>query len=167
MMDGRVVAPAAFHSHHSLAAAADGGTVFAAAGSASPTRLRRGGAGIKREDDENDDDDADENGLVSPGGESGSARKKQKRNKPTLSCFECVERKTKASDDELDRPRTQCPTVSPKRLRRRRATLYNDNHIPRLMHLPFSSCDGLCFGRDWRSFVKRGESMKYCCFRVI
>ena len=24
-------------------------------------------------------------------------RKKQKRNKPTLSCFECVERKTKAS----------------------------------------------------------------------
>ena len=26
------------------------------------------------------------------------ARKKQKRNKPTLSCEECVERKTKVSD---------------------------------------------------------------------
>lgn len=29
------------------------------------------------------------------GGDKGPARKKQKRNKPTLSCFECVERKTK------------------------------------------------------------------------
>ncbi|CAJ2512150.1 Uu.00g051650.m01.CDS01 [Anthostomella pinea] len=28
---------------------------------------------------------------------SGPAKKKQKRNKPTLSCHECVERKTKAS----------------------------------------------------------------------
>ena len=29
-------------------------------------------------------------------------RKKQKRNKPTLSCEECVERKTKVSGDEFD-----------------------------------------------------------------
>ncbi|KXH68189.1 fungal specific transcription factor [Colletotrichum salicis] len=37
------------------------------------------------------------------GGDKGPARKKQKRNKPTLSCFECVERKTKC-----DRGRPNC-----------------------------------------------------------
>jgi hypothetical protein len=37
-------------------------------------------------------------GKLSPSGSlGGSVRKKQKRNKPTLSCFECVERKTKVS----------------------------------------------------------------------
>lgn len=30
--------------------------------------------------------------------ESGPSKKKQKRNKPTLSCYECVERKTKVSE---------------------------------------------------------------------
>lgn len=30
--------------------------------------------------------------------ESGPSKKKQKRNKPTLSCHECVERKTKVSE---------------------------------------------------------------------
>lgn len=31
-------------------------------------------------------------------GETASERKRQKRNKPTLSCHECVERKTKVSE---------------------------------------------------------------------
>jgi hypothetical protein len=31
------------------------------------------------------------------GSESGRPKKKQKRNKPTLSCFDCVDRKTKVS----------------------------------------------------------------------
>lgn len=34
-------------------------------------------------------------------GEEGSARKKQKRNKPTLSCYECVERKTKVRESRV------------------------------------------------------------------
>lgn len=43
-----------------------------------------GSPGVKREDED--------------GAEAeGPARKKQKRNKPTLSCEECVERKTKVS----------------------------------------------------------------------
>ncbi len=39
-------------------------------------------------------DDRDSS-TASPTASTGPARKKQKRNKPTLSCFECVERKTK------------------------------------------------------------------------
>jgi hypothetical protein len=36
-------------------------------------------------------------GIVTETGNSSASRKKQKRNKPTLSCAECVERKTKVS----------------------------------------------------------------------
>ena len=40
--------------------------------------------------------DVDEGGADDAGGEAGPPqKKKQKRNKPTLSCVECVERKTK------------------------------------------------------------------------
>lgn len=35
------------------------------------------------------------NGVKSEDGDDGPQKKRQKRNKPTLSCFECVERKTK------------------------------------------------------------------------
>jgi hypothetical protein len=35
--------------------------------------------------------------VTETGNSSGASRKKQKRNKPTLSCAECVERKTKVS----------------------------------------------------------------------
>lgn len=43
-----------------------------------------------------EDEDDDEN-MASPVNGDGPLRKKQKRNKPTLSCHECVERKTKVS----------------------------------------------------------------------
>lgn len=39
--------------------------------------------------------DDDRDSTASPTASAGHSRKKQKRNKPTLSCFECVERKTK------------------------------------------------------------------------
>lgn len=40
----------------------------------------------------------DADATMSESHESGPSKKKQKRNKPTLSCHECVERKTKVSD---------------------------------------------------------------------
>lgn len=40
--------------------------------------------------------------TASPATTAGPPKKKQKRNKPTLSCFECVERKTKVSLQFLD-----------------------------------------------------------------
>jgi hypothetical protein len=46
--------------------------------------------------------DVNEEREAYDGGENGApVRKKQKRNKPTLSCEECVERKTKVSLDFL------------------------------------------------------------------
>ncbi len=42
-------------------------------------------------------DDRDSS-TASPTASAGHSRKKQKRNKPTLSCFECVERKTKVCE---------------------------------------------------------------------
>ncbi|KAK7432624.1 hypothetical protein QQZ08_000832 [Neonectria magnoliae] len=51
-------------------------------------------------DYQDDSDDQDDNSLIT---RIGPPRKKQKRNKPTLSCHECVERKTKC-----DRGRPHC-----------------------------------------------------------
>lgn len=57
-----------------------------------PLNLNNGG----RIDDtpSRDESQRRDSSTASPGGEH--QKKKQKRNKPTLSCFECVERKTKA-----------------------------------------------------------------------
>jgi hypothetical protein len=52
------------------------------------------GAGRQDETPTRDESHARDSSTASPGGEP--QKKKQKRNKPTLSCFECVERKTKA-----------------------------------------------------------------------
>jgi hypothetical protein len=41
-----------------------------------------------------DDDDDRDSSTASPATTGDQPRKKQKRNKPTLCCFECVERKT-------------------------------------------------------------------------
>lgn len=46
--------------------------------------------------DESHPRDGDSSTASPAGAGDGQTRKKQKRNKPTLSCFECVERKTKA-----------------------------------------------------------------------
>ena len=51
----------------------------------------------KTEHDEYDDEESSSRG--SHKGTTRHPRKKQKRNKPTLSCQECVERKTKVSSD--------------------------------------------------------------------
>jgi hypothetical protein len=48
-----------------------------------------------------DDDDDRDSSTASPATTGDQPRKKQKRNKPTLSCFECVERKTKVRSIEL------------------------------------------------------------------
>jgi hypothetical protein len=47
------------------------------------------------------DDDDQDSSTASPAATTDQPRKKQKRNKPTLSCFECVERKTKVRSIEL------------------------------------------------------------------
>lgn len=49
-----------------------------------------------------DDDDDRDSSTASPAATSDQPRKKQKRNKPTLSCFECVERKTKVRFIQLE-----------------------------------------------------------------
>ncbi|KAK3368972.1 hypothetical protein B0T24DRAFT_346377 [Lasiosphaeria ovina] len=54
------------------------------------------------------DDDAD-SGTASPSAEP--SKKRQKRNKPTLSCFECVERKTKTLDCYSDSSPPHCRGV--------------------------------------------------------
>ena len=79
---------------------------------------------VRRPKQEDDSDEADDDGNATdtPGtirntdGNSDTAspttepaKKRQKRNKPTLSCFECVERKTKASN--LLIPRISSATV--------------------------------------------------------
>ena len=61
------------------------------------------------------------NGFASSNGNSTTAspttdqpsRKKQKRNKPTLSCFECVERKTKVCNSPTPRGFLTDPFLSP------------------------------------------------------
>ena len=54
-------------------------------------------------------DDDQDSSTASPAATEDQPRKKQKRNKPTLSCFECVERKTKVRSIEL--PLLTCSTV--------------------------------------------------------
>lgn len=63
---------------------------------ASPDSANQPFFGAKSEPD--DGDGASSGGSVAAAGSYAEpAKKKQKRNKPTLSCYECVERKTKAS----------------------------------------------------------------------
>jgi hypothetical protein len=63
-----------------------------------------------REDSQDDDLNQLENeALTGPDSDSGNglsaaAKRKQKRNKPTLSCGECVERKTKVSQYQNSKP---------------------------------------------------------------
>lgn len=63
---------------------------------ASPDSANQPFFGAKSEPD--DGDGASSGGSVTAAGSAYEpVKKKQKRNKPTLSCYECVERKTKAS----------------------------------------------------------------------
>jgi hypothetical protein len=80
---------------------ASSSTIYASPAPAPSRRLSRPfDAELKRrsteismdDDDVDDDDDHAQNGDISPGAPT---KKKQRRNKPTLSCHECVERKTK------------------------------------------------------------------------
>ncbi len=75
------------------------GTIFASPAPSYPVKREDG------DDEDNGDGDGDDEHHGNGSGHSNSNtasptephRKKQKRNKPTLSCYECVERKTKAS----------------------------------------------------------------------
>ncbi|KAI1779729.1 fungal-specific transcription factor domain-containing protein [Hypoxylon cercidicola] len=68
---------------------------------ASPDSANQPFFGAKSEPD--DGDGVSSGGSVAAGSYAEPAKKKQKRNKPTLSCYECVERKTKC-----DRGRPHC-----------------------------------------------------------
>ena len=73
-----------------------GSTVFPSAGLPPMQGQRR--ASMKRDRDHDDGMTEGEVAGLSPetvSPDAGDARKKQKRNKPTLSCRECVARKTK------------------------------------------------------------------------
>ncbi len=95
-----------------------GGTIYASPAPSYHQHRRRRRSTVKHEhndddDDDDDDGDADADDSIVANGTAGYGaardpagvsmsidplKRKQKRNKPTLSCFECVERKTKVSD---------------------------------------------------------------------